>query len=141
MSIAKCCPYSEEKEECKYEKYWFHPRFDMCPTCDRKKKAAEKPDLKQENEESKTKVSDNEWHFIKDGDLPKDTDTLYYVLVYTWDFGLSHLYEKYGYYIPTVCEWNGMYFEALNKDAYTNAKNIKSCLAWKEVIIPNMEVK
>lgn len=57
MSIAKCCPYSEEKEECKYEKRWFHPRFDKCPTCERKKKADEKLDLKQENEQLKAKVS------------------------------------------------------------------------------------
>lgn len=35
MSIGKCCPYSEEKEECKYEKYWFHPNFEKCPTCER----------------------------------------------------------------------------------------------------------
>lgn len=57
MSIGKCCPYSDEKEECKYEKYWFHPRFDKCPTCERKKKADEKPDLKQENEQLKARVS------------------------------------------------------------------------------------
>lgn len=57
MSIGKCCPYSDEKEECKYEKYWFHPRFDKCPTCDRAKTAVEKPDLKQENEQLKARVS------------------------------------------------------------------------------------
>lgn len=44
-------------------------------------------------------------------------------------------------HIPTVCEWDGEYFKVLNKDAYTNARNLGSCLAWKEVIISNMEVK
>lgn len=35
MSIARCCPYSDEKEECKYEKHWFHPSFNKCQTCER----------------------------------------------------------------------------------------------------------
>ena len=88
----------------------------------------------------------NEWHFVKDGDLPKDTSSLYYVLVYSWDFGLSHLYSKYGHYIPTVCEWKednilGGYFSALDRDAYTNARNIKSCYAWKEIVLPELKEK
>lgn len=37
MSIARPCPYDEEKAECKYEKRWFHPRLDKCPTCSRAK--------------------------------------------------------------------------------------------------------
>lgn len=55
MSIAQCCPYSDEKEECKYERYWFHPRLDKCSTCERKKR--KEPDLKQENEQLKARVS------------------------------------------------------------------------------------
>ena len=78
----------------------------------------------------------NEWHYVKDGDLPKDTTSLYLVRVYSWDFGLSHLYKKYGMYIPTVCEWSGEYFKALNDMAYSNARNIKSCIAWKEIVLP-----
>ena len=78
----------------------------------------------------------NEWHYVKDGDLPSDTTALYSVLVYSWDFGLSHLYKRYGTYIPTVCEWNGEYFKALDRDAYTNARNIRSCYAWKEIVLP-----
>ena len=78
----------------------------------------------------------NEWHYAKDGDLPKDTTALYSVLVYSWDFGFSHLYKRYGTYIPTVCEWNGEYFKALDRDAYTNARNIKNCYAWKEIVLP-----
>lgn len=35
MSIAKCCPYSDEKENCKFEIYSGHPRFDKCSTCER----------------------------------------------------------------------------------------------------------
>lgn len=57
MSIARPCPYDEDKAECKYEKRWFHPRLDKCPTCGRKKKADEKLDLKQENEQLKARVS------------------------------------------------------------------------------------
>ena len=78
----------------------------------------------------------NEWHYVKDGDLPKDTTSLYLVRVYSWDFGLSHLYKKYGMYIPTVCEWSGEHFKALNDMAYSNARNIKSCIAWKEIELP-----
>lgn len=76
----------------------------------------------------------NEWHFVKGGDLPKDTTSLYLVRVYSWDFGLSHLYKKYGMYIPVVCEWKGEYFSALDEMAYSNARNIKNCIAWKEII-------
>ena len=78
----------------------------------------------------------NEWHYVKDGDLPKDTTVLYLVRVYSWDFGFSHLYKKNGTYIPTVCEWNGEYFKALDSMAYSNARNIKNCFAWKEIVLP-----
>jgi hypothetical protein len=78
----------------------------------------------------------NKWHKVADGDLPKDTTSLYLVRVYSWDFGLSHLYKKYTTYIPTVCEWNGEYFTALDNMAYSNARNINSCFAWKEIILP-----
>ena len=81
----------------------------------------------------------NEWHFVKDEDLPKDTTSLYLVRVYSWDFGLSHLYKKYGMYIPIVCEWKGEYFSALDKMAYSNARNIKNCIAWKEIVLPELK--
>lgn len=83
----------------------------------------------------------NEWHNIRENpnDLPTDNSSLYYVLVYSWDFGLSHLYSKYGTYIPTVCEWDGEHFEALDRGAYTNARNIRSCFAWKEIVPPNIK--
>ena len=80
----------------------------------------------------------NEWHYVKDGDLPKDTTVLYLVRVYSWDFGFSHLYKKNGTYIPTVCEWNGEYFKALDSMAYSNARNIKSCFAWKEIVLSEL---
>ena len=78
----------------------------------------------------------NEWHYVKDGDLPKDTTSLYLVRVYSWNFSFSHLYKKYTTYIPTVCEWNGEYFTALDNMAYSNARNINSCVAWKEIVLP-----
>lgn len=83
-----------------------------------------------------------EWHNIRENpnDLPTDNSSLYYVLVYSWDFGLSHLYSKYGTYIPTVCEWGGEYFKALDRGAYTNARNIRNCFAWKEIELPK-EIK
>lgn len=81
----------------------------------------------------------NEWHFVKDGDLPKDTTSLYLVRVDSWNFSFSHLYKKYTTYIPTVCEWNGEYFTALDDMAYSNARNINSCVAWKEIIPPELE--
>jgi hypothetical protein len=76
-----------------------------------------------------------QWHDLREdpNDLPKDITSLYLVRVYSWDFGLSHLYKKYGMYIPTVCEWSGEYFKALNDMAYSNARNIKSCIAWCEI--------
>ena len=79
-----------------------------------------------------------QWHDLRKdpNDLPKDITSLYLVRVYSWDFGLSHLYKKYGMYIPTVCEWNGEHFKALNDMAYSNARNIKSCIAWKEIVLP-----
>ena len=81
----------------------------------------------------------NEWHYVKDGDLPTDTTVLYLVRVYSWDFGFSHLYKKNGTYIPTVCEWNGEYFKALDSMAYSNARNIKNCFAWKEIVLPELK--
>ena len=81
----------------------------------------------------------NEWHFVKDGDLPKETTVLYLVRVYSWDFGFSHLYKKNGTYIPTVCEWNGEYFKALDSMAYSNARNINNCVAWKEIVLPELK--
>ena len=76
-----------------------------------------------------------QWHDLRKdpNDLPKDTTSLYLVRVYSWDFGLSHLYKKYGMYIPTVCEWSGEHFKALNDMAYSNARNIKNCIAWCEI--------
>lgn len=76
-----------------------------------------------------------QWHDLRKdpNDLPKDITSLYLVRVYSWDFGLSHLYKKYGMYIPTVCEWSGEHFKALNDMAYSNARNIKSCIAWCEI--------
>ena len=78
----------------------------------------------------------NEWHYVKDGDLPKDTTVLYLVRVDSWNFGFSHLYKKNGIYIPTVCEWDGEYFKALDSSAYSYARNIKNCFAWKEIVLP-----
>ena len=76
-----------------------------------------------------------QWHDLRKdkNDLPKDITSLYLVRVDSWDFGLSHLYKKYGMYIPTVCEWNGEHFKALNDKAYSNARDIKSCIAWCEI--------
>ena len=81
----------------------------------------------------------NEWHYVKDGDLPKDTTSLYLVRVYSWNFSFSHLYKKYTTYIPTVCEWNGEYFTALDDMAYSNARHINSCVAWKEIVLPELK--
>ena len=33
MSIATYCPYSEERENCKYEIYDGQPKYDKCSTC------------------------------------------------------------------------------------------------------------
>lgn len=35
MSIARSCPHSEEKDNCKFETYYGHPRLNKCSTCDR----------------------------------------------------------------------------------------------------------
>ena len=93
--------------------------------------------MEQENKIADIKAGRPQWHDLRKdpNDLPKDTTSLYLVRVYSWDFGLSHLYKKYGMYIPTVCEWNGEYFTPLDNMAYSNARNIKSCIAWKEIFI------
>lgn len=33
MSIVQSCPYSRDRELCKYEIYYGQPRLDKCPTC------------------------------------------------------------------------------------------------------------
>lgn len=33
MSIARSCPHSEEKDNCKFETYYGHPRLNKCSTC------------------------------------------------------------------------------------------------------------
>lgn len=81
----------------------------------------------------------NEWHDLRKNpnDLPKDTDSLYLVRVYTWDSNLHDFYKKYSFHIPTVCYWNGKRFIALDNMAYSNA--ISDSIAWKE-IIPSKEI-
>ena len=81
------------------------------------------------------------WHDLRKNpdDLPKDTTNLYLVRVYSWSFSFSHLYKKYTTYIPTVCEWNGEYFTALDDMAYYNARNIKNIIAWKEIVLPELK--
>lgn len=46
MSRARCCPYSTEEENCKFEIYAGQPSFDKCSTCDRVKTES-KFDLKR----------------------------------------------------------------------------------------------
>lgn len=78
----------------------------------------------------------NEWHDLRKNpnDLPKDTDSLYLVRVYTWDSNLHDFYKKYSFHIPTVCYWNGKRFIALDNMAYSNA--ISDSIAWKEIVFP-----
>lgn len=38
MSVAKCCPYSADYENCKFELYSGQLKFNKCSTCDRMKK-------------------------------------------------------------------------------------------------------
>ena len=78
----------------------------------------------------------NEWHELRKNpnDLPKDTDSLYLVRVYTWDSNLHDFYKKYSFHIPTVCYWNGKRFIALDNMAYSNA--ISDSIAWKEIVSP-----
>ena len=49
MSIANYCPYSKERDYCKYEIYEGHPRYDKCPTCKYKTKVSSesKPSLSE----------------------------------------------------------------------------------------------
>lgn len=43
MSIARSCPHSEEKDNCKFETYYGHPRLEKCSTCNRIKKEPTEP--------------------------------------------------------------------------------------------------
>lgn len=81
----------------------------------------------------------NEWHDLRKNpnDLPKDTDSLYLVRVYTWDSNLHDFYKKYSFHIPTVCYWNGKRFIALDNMAYSNA--ISDSIAWKEIVLPELK--
>jgi hypothetical protein len=79
-------------------------------------------------------IGKEEWH-RSENELPEDTSKLYLVRFYSWDFGFSDLYDKYGPYIPTVCRWDGEHFIALDDMASYNARNIKNCVTWKEIIL------
>ena len=45
MSIATYCPYSEERENCKYEIYDGQPKYDKCSTCKFKTKVSSESKL------------------------------------------------------------------------------------------------
>ena len=130
-----------EKEAEEYVKHWIVDEDDNALMQEAYKDGAEFGynkgfEFGVKSNEKVNQIVANEWHYVKDGELPKDTTVLYLVCVYSWDFGLSHLYKKNGTYIPTVCEWNGEYFKALDSMAYSNARNIKNCFAWKEIVLP-----
>ena len=65
----------------------------------------------------------NEWHYVKDGDLPKDNS---YVLVWTIDGGITTNYgEEYSDGIPE----NGL-FQGIH---------ISDVIAWKEIVLPELK--
>ena len=45
MSIAHYCPYSKLRENCKYEIYEGHPKYDKCPTCKYRTKVSGESEL------------------------------------------------------------------------------------------------
>ena len=45
MSIATYCPYSEERENCKYEIYDGQPKYDKCSTCKYRTKVSGESEL------------------------------------------------------------------------------------------------
>lgn len=74
-----------------------------------------------------TTISDcpikDEWHFVKDGDLPKDKKE---VLVYMWgSFYIGYYSEKYD-------ENNRWHFEDFSEES-------EQVTAWKEIVPPDIE--
>lgn len=74
----------------------------------------------------------NEWHFVKDGDLPtkelEEKQLLVRVLNYTEDFILAY-YMLDKYYSPH----GKRFYSDTDCDCPINIKNI---IAWKEIVLP-----
>jgi cell division protein FtsB len=89
-------------------------------------------ELKEELNEWK-----NEWHDLRKNpnDLPKECKgKLYLVNIYSD----SQLKFEYAEYTPTVCLWSSEWkrFEILELTVGSSIVNIKSVIAWKEIVLP-----
>jgi DNA-binding phage protein len=81
MSIGKCCPYSDEKENCKFEIYYGQPRFEKCPTCERflkkqlpdidtpKYKIDERGNVIRDKKMSENVAKDKDLKLVKEGKI------------------------------------------------------------------------
>ena len=66
----------------------------------------------------------NEWHYVKDGDLPKDDENFICML--------ENGYKLECYYDPTTKRWYDNYFHHDTEYGYYQSKVI----AWKEIVLP-----
>ena len=79
----------------------------------------------------------NEWHDLRKNpnDLPKECKgKLYLVNIYS----NSQLKFEYAEYTPTVCLWSSEWkrFEILELTVGSRIVNIRSVIAWKEIVPP-----
>ena len=66
----------------------------------------------------------NEWHYVKDGDLPKDDENFICML--------ENGYRLECYYDPTTKRWYDNFFHHDIEYGYYQSKVI----AWKEIVLP-----
>ena len=66
----------------------------------------------------------NEWHYVKDGNLPKDDENFICML--------ENGYKLECYYDPTTKRWYDNYFHHDIEYGYYQSKVI----AWKEIVFP-----
>lgn len=66
MSIARPCPYSEDKEFCKYEKYMGEPNTKMCEKCSRRVPKPEPPKLEMVKEVGETEPDWRRKQIVRD---------------------------------------------------------------------------
>ena len=69
----------------------------------------------------------NEWHYVKDGDLPKDDENFICML--------ENGYKLECYYDPTTKRWYDNYFHHDIEYGYYQSKVI----AWKEIVLPELK--
>lgn len=75
----------------------------------------------------------NEWHYVKDGDLPKDDKNMLmskYLILVTNLRGTDYLYATLGQYNFSTQEF-----------CYQHIVGLIDVVAWKEIVLPELKEK